>query len=97
MASKDLQATKEENGQIREAAASTKEDLKAKEAEKTLLDKICAEMKTESVTLKDEIHRLIQELSLSKIRVEQLKESLETSRTTLARLSDTYVCCGIFL
>ena len=50
-------------------------------------------MKTESATLRDEIHRLIQELSLSKSGVEQLKESLEKSRTNFARLSDTYACC----
>jgi len=52
-----------------------------------------AEMKTESASLRDEIHRLIQELSLSKSGVEQLKESLETSRIKFARLSDTYACC----
>jgi len=93
VASKELQAVEAENGQIRQAAASTKEDLKAREAEKTLLDRMCAEMKTESAALRNEVHRLIQELSLSKSGVEQLKESLEKSRTNFARLSDTYACC----
>ena len=37
VASKELQAVEAENGQIRQAAASTKEDLKEREAEKTLL------------------------------------------------------------
>ncbi len=90
VASKELQAAKAELGQIRQAAASTKEDAKAREAEKALLDRMCAEMKAESAALKDENHHLSQELSLSKGRVKQLKESFETSRSSLAHLSETY-------
>jgi SMC interacting uncharacterized protein involved in chromosome segregation len=87
--SKRLLAAESEAKESRQTASSALIEIKTKEAEKKLLENLCADTKAQLATLVQDNDRLKSELASVKVEAERLKSSLDTYRGRLAQFSES--------